>query len=1098
MHCTITADSPLDYAAFQFSPKRTSYEAYVFGEGKSEKLAEGPFGPLAAHLPAVKEQIEGSENVIRLQLPESLSGASWFTKCTLYRFLHIVGKPEVLRKAGAIENEMAQLEEARRFHLSLYAKGGQDHASNGATVNAARNELLRAMDVRLLTLRGELIDAFNLAAGTACSFGQIAHLVEFAQHFGATDLRNSFLKYLALSENNQAGDSEKNDTLSVMEKSDIHATNEFEQRSFGSLAPAGKLQEGEMYPRCGVSPAKIAEVERKSPTESEESSNSSEEERSPVERSRPMIRSASPRRSASPMRRIQIGRSGSRRSTALTIKSLSYFPTKERISVSRETGDASGDEEAADQPIKKPDNLVRRMSVQDAINLFESKQRDLSSDIQKRRASTETGGTSLSANKAVLRRWSAGMGDSATQCETSNQEVFSTTQEVKNDLEEQKETGAPTDFEVVFNPGKQDMVKATETVSDFTVQNNVSDAGDSPKPQDALTQKTDSAEWNRQKEAELNQMLMKMMGSRPMGHQNQIGTNRNQDLLGEQNRGFYDHYKEKRDERLRGENAGKRAEREAKFRAMQEALEQRKAEMASKSTGPSAKTGTPTYATKSQRNSSPSMQQPKREVSKPGPIKKASPRASPVTSTRGATQQLASPRTIAPNKTSTTSATTPTRRKNQSTPPSVAKPGRKIEREPQPTKAVVARKEAQTDSTKRGLKSKMEKEKPSGVRKSVHGVIAAKASPDSATAQAKPSFYSKVTKKSSVVPLESKPFLRKGAGIGPGISKTKGSTQTDDLSKSPETPAQPQVTTVPTIDQVEAPLLPDPGEAQARTLPPEPILPPNEPDPMPELEPEPEPEKPLNSSHNFEKLAISDHYSSVTKNKGGEAVQSVEEITPYKADEDVAAALWAEPEPEPPVACDTSPKVMANRGAFGPAISSPRVRHSLSQMLRADSGEADLISEWGNAENPPAIVYQKDAPKGLKRLLKFARKSRNESIASGLASPSVGSEGEDDGEEAKGVGKRHLDAMALRKSAVQGRGFGFDKAVFNESFDSGSSSKRSVDYRGAHDLMQAQTHMGSFAGQNSSLNQTTASTKGSRSFFSLSTFRSKGSEAKTR
>jgi len=95
----------------------------------------------------------------------------WFSKSTLSMFLHIVSMPELLKKNNAIQNELNQLEETRRFHLTLYTKDNQAHAGASqeegknahgkldvaASSDDTKNELLRALDLRVASLNEELV-----------------------------------------------------------------------------------------------------------------------------------------------------------------------------------------------------------------------------------------------------------------------------------------------------------------------------------------------------------------------------------------------------------------------------------------------------------------------------------------------------------------------------------------------------------------------------------------------------------------------------------------------------------------------------------------------------------------------------------------------------------------------------------------------------------------------------------------------------------------------------------------------------------------------------------------------------------------------------
>lgn len=52
-----------------------------------------------------------------------------------------------------------------------------------------RNELLRAIDLRLTALKGELAATLNQAAGTTCSFENIINIEKFSYYLGAVELR---------------------------------------------------------------------------------------------------------------------------------------------------------------------------------------------------------------------------------------------------------------------------------------------------------------------------------------------------------------------------------------------------------------------------------------------------------------------------------------------------------------------------------------------------------------------------------------------------------------------------------------------------------------------------------------------------------------------------------------------------------------------------------------------------------------------------------------------------------------------------------------------------------------------------------------------
>ncbi|XP_017984574.1 PREDICTED: uncharacterized protein LOC108663785 [Theobroma cacao] len=145
----------------------------------------------------------------------------------------------------------------------------------------SKNELLCAIDSRLAALRSELVAAFNQAVGETCSYEEITHLAKFCENFGANDLKNFLCMFLELSPKSQAAnapDDEKSSFSHASVNDSIIKTDGNNQIS--------KPVCSETPVKYGVSPAKVAQVERQSATESEESSDSSDENQKSAERSR--------------------------------------------------------------------------------------------------------------------------------------------------------------------------------------------------------------------------------------------------------------------------------------------------------------------------------------------------------------------------------------------------------------------------------------------------------------------------------------------------------------------------------------------------------------------------------------------------------------------------------------------------------------------------------------------------------------------------------------------------------------------------------------------------------------------------------------------
>ncbi|XP_076948407.1 uncharacterized protein LOC143620649 [Bidens hawaiensis] len=646
-------------------------------------------------------------------------------------------------------------------------------------------------------------------------------------------------------------------------------------------------------------------------TEDKDSTVSSEEDEPSVERSRGLTRSATPRRSASLMRRIQIGRSGSRRAASLTIKSLNYFPVKEKSTPHRDASGNSGEEE--EDPHRPP----KKLSVQDKISLFESKQRDQGAvDIHKTK-------TSVGANKAVLKRWSSGVGEKADVSSPSS----------------------PKNAEPDINININETEACVETVGQCRVE------VDTPEPErDESCEKNNAAvDWSQQKGAELNDLYNELMESKSTEHQNDNIRNKSPK---EQRGGFYELCKKKRKEKLQGEASRKIVEKETKTGSA-----------STKVIGTNRRLNAANELQKTQKNSTQLINS---RTTKPSSVKKSASKPPTLSATRKSWPSTPSPARTQTGPTSTNS--TPTNRKPQSA-SSTVRSSPKVENSQNKSKTPKAtRQDANKTVT---LTNEKKQPKVTENKRMAKTNVKILKTDTTASATVKPNFYNKVTKKSSVVPLETKPFLRKGSGTGPSVSpviKTKVMAQKTEENKT--------VTKINITGQTQ--------------------------------ENEYEPPKTC-ANIDFEPrvviLSLSPTKCEELESSGdgdGSGVEMSEVNIPTEEELKISQTAWVvseEPEQDEIVPCKESPPANVEPPA---GLVRPRVRHSLSQMLLEDSNEVE-IDEWGNAEHPPTLVYQKDAPRGFKRLLKFARKAKADSHqTAGWSSPSAFSEGEDDPEESKG------------------------------------------------------------------------------------------------
>ncbi|KAM1857603.1 hypothetical protein ACFX14_007692 [Malus domestica] len=200
----------LDHVLFQLTPTRTRCELVIFaaGGGANEKLASGLLEPFLGHLKCAKDQI--SKGGYSITLRPSASGASWFTKATVQRFVRFVSTPELLERFVTIEREILQIENSIQSSELTEADGNQNkstaiklNSESYGTIDAVPEEnskirLQRVLETRKVVLCKEQAMAYARALVAGFELDYIDDLLAFADTFGASRLREACINFINL------------------------------------------------------------------------------------------------------------------------------------------------------------------------------------------------------------------------------------------------------------------------------------------------------------------------------------------------------------------------------------------------------------------------------------------------------------------------------------------------------------------------------------------------------------------------------------------------------------------------------------------------------------------------------------------------------------------------------------------------------------------------------------------------------------------------------------------------------------------------------------------------------------------------------------
>ncbi|KAJ0933020.1 hypothetical protein HanPSC8_Chr04g0180251 [Helianthus annuus] len=205
--------TPLEYALFQLTPTRTRCDLLLcYGKNK-EKLASGLVEPFISHLKLFKDQISKGGYSITLRPPTT--NAFWFTKSTFQRLVRFINSPEVLERFIRLEREISQIENSNHNNDnedqagevgSLSSDGSTKKSTDPSKIKAgeagdnaqeenSKIQLQRLLETRKAMLRKEQAMAYHRALVAGFETENMNDLILFADHFGASRLREACIEF---------------------------------------------------------------------------------------------------------------------------------------------------------------------------------------------------------------------------------------------------------------------------------------------------------------------------------------------------------------------------------------------------------------------------------------------------------------------------------------------------------------------------------------------------------------------------------------------------------------------------------------------------------------------------------------------------------------------------------------------------------------------------------------------------------------------------------------------------------------------------------------------------------------------------------------